>query len=145
MVLDIDGFAVLRSIVAHPCTFRNAAPEVAKAARVLVIKQIKNKSSDLKNLRDVRGAVGAESFNLIVDGMPDAQIRSSVAKLDKNCPQLKASALRQYLTALADGSVEPTAKPKMRPKRQRAKKMQPKQTRVPEFLNYSSAGATRKR
>jgi len=38
MALDVDGFAVLRSIGSHPDTFAAIAAELAKTARNLVIK-----------------------------------------------------------------------------------------------------------
>ena len=75
MALDIDGFAVMRSIAAHPSTFPGAATEVAKAARALVTKQIKTKASTLTSLRDVRKALGADTFNLILDGSPTLKSR----------------------------------------------------------------------
>jgi hypothetical protein len=38
MALDIDGFAVFRSIGGHPNAFASIATEVAKIARGLVVK-----------------------------------------------------------------------------------------------------------
>ncbi len=42
MALDIDGYAVLRSIGSHPEAFAAVAAELAKTARTLVIKHIKH-------------------------------------------------------------------------------------------------------
>jgi len=148
MALDIDGFAVLRSIATHPSIFSDVAAEVSKTARTLVTKQIASKGSTLKSLRDVRKALGGDAFNLMLDGVPDPKIKSVVTKLDKHQPELKTSNpqwRRRHLSALMDGSVEPTAKPKAAPKAKAAKKAASKQPDVPEFLDYSSAGATRKR
>src|SRR5262245_32290121 len=148
MPLDIDGLAVLRSIAAHPSIFSEVAAEAAKAARALVTKQIKSKGSTLKCLRDVRKALGADVFSLILDGVPDAQVKSLVTKFDKHHPDLKTSTSqwrRRQLSALAEGSVEPTLKPKPTPKAKAAKKAASKQSDAPGLLDYSSAGATRKR
>ena len=148
MPLDIDGFAVLRSIAAHPSAFSDVAVEAAKAARALVTKQIKGKGSTLKSLRDVRKALGGDAFNLILDGVPDPQVKTLVTRFDKHHSDLKASNpqwRRRQLSALVDGSVEPAAKPKVVPKGKAGKKAASKQPDVPELLEYSSAGATRKR
>lgn len=149
MALDIDGFAVMRSIAAHPSIFPDVAADVAKTARALVTKRIKAKASTLTSLRDVRKALGADTFNLILDGLPDPQVKSLVTKFDKHHPDLKASNpqwRRRQLSALAEGSAEPAEKPKKPPKARAAKKALPKQSKAPpERLDYSSAGATRKR
>lgn len=152
MALDIDGLAVLRNIAAHPAAFSEVttevAPETAKVARALVTKQLKSKSLTLKNLRDVRKALGAETFNLILDGVADAQIKSVVAKIDKNHPDLKTSNpqwRRRQLGALADGSAESAEKVKAAPKPKGGKQTPPKAAEEPQRLDYSSAGATRKR
>jgi hypothetical protein len=148
MAIDIDGFGVMRSIASHPSAFPDVAADVAKAARTLVIKQIKSKSSSPKSLRDMRKALGAEPFKLILDGMPDPQIKTMVSRFDKHHPDLKASNpqwRRAHLSALVEGSIEPTAKAKAASKKQTGKKAASKQTDKPQFLDYSSAGATRKR
>src|SRR5262245_50135591 len=138
MPLDIDGFAVLRSIAAHPSSFSDVAADAAKAARALVTKQIKTKGSTLRSLRDVRRALGAEAFTLIVDGVPDPQVKTLVTRFDKHHPDLKTSNpqwRRRLLSALAEGSIEPTAKPKAAPKepKGRASKKTAKQPDVPEL------------
>src|SRR5262245_28311587 len=140
MALDIDGFAIFRSIAANPSTFPDVAAAAAKAARALVVTQIKSKTTSLGSLRDMRKALGGEAFNLIMDGIPDPQIKTLVTKLDKHHPELKTSNAqwrRRHITALVDGSVEPAAKPDS--------KKPSKQQAAPKLLNFSSAGATRKR
>jgi hypothetical protein len=89
MVLDIDGFAVFRSIGAHPRAFASIATEVAKVARGLVVKQINAKTSDLKSVRNICAAIGRDSFDLILDGLTDGQVKSLVAKVDKHHPETK--------------------------------------------------------
>jgi hypothetical protein len=149
MALDIDGFAVMRSIAAHPSTFPDVAADAAKAARAMVTKQIKVKASTLTSLRAIRKALSADTFNLILDGLPDPQIKTLVTKFDKHHPDLKTSNpqwRRRQLSALAEGSAEPAEKPQKTPKARAAKNAAPKKPKAPpERLDYSSAGATRKR
>src|SRR5215475_8267923 len=114
MALDIDGFAVLRSIAAHPSEFPEVAAEAAKVARALAIKQIKSKGSSLERLRGVRKALGGAAFSLILDGVPDSQVKTLVTRFDKHHPDLKSSKpewRRRQLIALAEGAAEPAAKP----------------------------------
>ena len=147
MALEIDGFAVFHSIGSHRAAFAGIAADLVKAARTLVVKLIKDKKTGLAALRDIRTALGAETFNLITDGMADPQIKSVAANLDKHHPGLKTSDAawrRRHVLALADGSVEPMEKPKSAPKVEKAKKptAAPK---TPERISFVSAGATRKR
>jgi hypothetical protein len=155
MALEIDGFAVLGSIAKHPSRFADVRADAAKAARALVAAQIKSRATGLASLRGIRDALGAPAFDLILDGLPDAQVKTLVGKLDKNHPELKGAALpwlRQHLRALADASMEPAAlakKPSAKPKAAKepaaAKKAGAKKDEPLQRLNYSSAGATRKR
>jgi hypothetical protein len=147
MGLDINGFAVLRSIGSHPDAFAAIGAEVAKQARILLVKQIAHKDAGLKAVRDIRAAVGAEAFNLITDGMSDAQIKSLAVKLDRHNPELKATngaARRRHVLALAEGAAEPLEKAKS------ARKPAPsKKTEAPlspaNRIQFASAGATRRR
>src|ERR1700688_967059 len=91
MTLEIDGFAVFHSIGSHRTAFAGIAADLGKAARTLVVKLIKDKKTGLSALRDIRTALGAETFNLIADGMADSQIKSVAANLDKHNPELKTS------------------------------------------------------
>ena len=147
MALEIDGFAVFHSIGSHRAAFAGIAADLIKAARTLVVKLIKDKKTGLAALRDIRTALGAETFNLITDGMADPQIKSVAANLDKHHPGLKTSDAawrRRHVLALAEGSVEPTEKPKSAPKVEKAKKP-PAVPKTPERVSFVSAGATRKR
>jgi hypothetical protein len=147
MALEIDGFAVFHSIGSHRAAFMGIAADLVKAARTLVVKLIKDKKTSLAALRDIRTALGAETFNLITDGMADPQIKSVAANLDKHHPGLKTSDAawrRRHVLALADGSVEPMEKPKSAPKVEKAKKP-PAVPKTPERVSFVSAGATRKR
>jgi len=145
MPLDMDGFRVLGSIAAHPTAFRDIAKDINAAARTLVVKQIRSKGTSLGRLQEIHAALGSDVFNLAVDGLTDAQIKSLVGKLDKHHPELASFMAewgRRHLLALANGSASATPKPKLPPKERPAKK---KPATAPEVLNYASAGATRKR
>jgi len=145
MTLDVDGFAVFRDIGSHPDIFAAIAVDVAKTARTLVVKQIRDKKTGIKAVRDICAAVGSEAFSLIADGMADAQIKSLAAKLDKHNPDLKASnsaAQRRHLLALADGSKQPLEKSKS-PQLPKSKPQVPLTSA--DRIQFSSAGAIRKR
>jgi hypothetical protein len=147
MPLEIDGFAVFGRIGSHRAVFAGVAADIDKSARSLVVKLIKDKNTGLATLRDIRSALGAESFNLIADGMSDAEIKSITAKLDKNNAELKTADSawqRRHLVSLADGSLGPAEKQKSAPKPEKAKKPKAPPKTV-ERISFSSAGATRKR
>jgi hypothetical protein len=147
MGLDVDGFAVFRSIGSHAEAFAAIAVDVAKSARTLVVKQIAHRDTGLKAVRAIRAAVGAEAFGLITDGMSDAQIETLAIRLDKHNAELKTAngaARRLHLRALADGSAQPSEKQKGASKPVKAQKP-PATPRPVDRLHYSSAGAIRKR
>jgi hypothetical protein len=147
MALDVDGFAVLRSIGSCPDTFAAIARDIAKTARVLVVKQIAHKDTGLNVVRDIHAAVGAEAFNLIADGMSDAQIRSLAVKLDRHNPELKTAngaARRLHVLALAGGSTEPLEKAKSARKPTPPRKAEAPLTPA-NRIQFASAGATRRR
>ncbi len=143
MALDVDGFAVLRTIGVHPHIFKAVTADAAKAARTLVARQIANKNTGLKAVRDIRAAIGPEAFSLIVDGLTDAQIRSLTSRLDKHVSRPKAAdgTARLHILALADGSVQPAEQPQGATRIARPRKA----PAPPARIHYTSAGATRKR
>lgn len=149
MALEIDGFAVFRSIGSHRAAFEGLAPDLAKSARTLVVKLIKDKKTELPAIRAIHSALGAEAFGLLTDGMSDAEIKSLGTKLDKHNPMLKQTdpvAQRRLVLALAAGTAEPSEKPKAAPKAPKPPKA--KKAAEPKPLDriaFSSAGATRKR
>src|SRR5258708_38786679 len=91
MALDVDGFAVFRSIGSHTEAFAAIAADIAKTARTLVVKQIAHKDTGLKAVRAIRAAVGPEAFGLITHGMSDAQIKTLAVQLDKHNAGLKTA------------------------------------------------------
>jgi hypothetical protein len=147
MALDVDGFAVFRSIGAHAEAFAAIALEVTRTARALVLKQIAHKDTGLKIVRDIRAAVGPEAFSLITDGMSDAQIKTLALKLDRHNPELKTAneaARRLHVLALAGGVTEPMEKSKSVRKRTPSKNIEAPPNPASR-IQFSSAGATRRR
>jgi hypothetical protein len=145
MALEVDGFSILRTIGVHPHIFKTIARDAAKAARTLVTKQIAHRNTGLKTVRDIRAAVGPETFTLIMDGMTPAQIKTLVTRLDKHgAPARLADGMaRPHVLALADGSVQPAEPP---PEGAVKKAPRPKkEPKPPARLHYESAGAVRKR
>lgn len=145
MALEVDGFAILRTIGVHPHIFKAIAADVAKAARMLVARQIAHKNTGLKAVRDIRAAVGPEAFSLIMDGMSDSQIKSLATRLDKHAAQAKVAdgTARRHVLALADGAAQPAEQPQVA--RTARPKKTPAQPKPPGRIQYVSAGATRKR
>jgi hypothetical protein len=143
MPLEVDGFSILRTIGVHPHIFKAIAADAAKAARTLVTRQIAHKNTGLKTVRDIRAAVGPETFGLIMDGMTPAQIKSLVTKLDKHgAPdKLADRGGRPHVMALADGTAQPAEPPEVVVKTPQPKKA----PKAPARLHYESAGAMRKR
>jgi hypothetical protein len=114
MALAIDGFKVLRKISENIDLFADVRLDAAKSAQSFVEKQLKAKSTDLQTLRRIRDGLGRENFDLVVDNMKDAPIKTLVSKLDKFHPELKKSDgpwRRRHFIALAASDAEPTAKP----------------------------------
>jgi hypothetical protein len=147
MGLDVDGFAVFRSIGSHAEAFAAIAVDVAKSARTLVVKQIVHRDTGLKAVRAIRAAVGADAFGLITDGMSDAQIKALVVKLDGHNPELRTAnvaARRLHVRALADGSAQPSEKQKWASRPVKAQKP-PATPSLADRIHFTSAGAIRKR
>src|ERR1700755_3621668 len=113
MALALDGFEVLRRIGKHPDAFDSVATDVNKAARTLLIKQLKPKTSDLKSVRNFRKALGDDIFGLFVDVMTDSEVRTLLGRLDKHHPESKkanADWRRNHFRALAEGKADPSEK-----------------------------------
>jgi len=106
MALDVDGYAVLQAMASAPEAFPDIRTEIPKAARALVVKQLKARSLRVASLRLIREVLGSESFALIADGMSEAEVKSLVTRLDPHHPSLKTATPgwhRHRLTALAAG------------------------------------------
>ena len=112
MALDLDGFKVLRKIGEKPDAFACVAVEAKKAARTLLVKYVKAKSTDLTAVRSMRNAL-REDFDLFLEGMTDAELKAVGTKLDKNNADLRAASAAQrraQIHSLASGTTEPVAK-----------------------------------
>lgn len=168
MALDIDAFSILRAIDAEPALFSGIRADIAKEMgkftgklRSLLTKQIKADAGDTDTLRAIRRRLGADTFDLVVDGMKDTDLKAILKKLDPhNSAQKTASAewRRRHLRALLEGSMEP-APPATRKARASGPKTAPSQRRKvssgkrkrgkqkpaeeSEFLFDPSAGAVR--
>ncbi len=171
MALEIDAFHVLDRI-ASQSALASLRAEAAKQAgkftgtlRKLLAKEIKAHSGDLLALRSIRVALGSETFDLVVEGMKDSEIKTLIGKLDKHHPAQKAASAiwrRGHFRALAGGAIEPAPVP---PKKQKAAPARPGAGRKPgkgsekatgkggrtsrrspaesEYVEDPSAGATR--
>ena len=114
MPIDIDGRAVLRTVVESDL-FPDITPDLAKAARALVAKQLKAKKLTLGHLRGIHQALGSSAFLLIVEGLTESETKSLAGKVDKHHPEIKTgptASNREHIVALAQGTAEPEPKPK---------------------------------
>jgi hypothetical protein len=112
MAIALDAFRLLRRIGDHAQPFAAARSEVAKAARSIVVKALKAKSTDLEAVRAIHDATEEDQFALIVEGLSEAEAKSLVARLDKHHPDAKTGSgiwRRRHLIALASGAAVPSA------------------------------------
>ncbi|WP_298957576.1 hypothetical protein [uncultured Methylobacterium sp.] len=114
MALEIDGLAVLCAIAESPEAFPAIRSEVTKAARALVVTQLKAKTLTVEGLRKVEAALGPQPLALVLDGMKDAEVKSLVTRLDKHHPELKAATPLEHRRRLRElaGGTDPVGKPK---------------------------------
>lgn len=113
MAIDIDGYAVLGAIARKPDSFPAIKNEVSKVARTLVVKQLKEKSTAVGVIRSICSAIDAEAFDLILDLMTDAEIKSLINKVDKLNTEAKSESpqwQRKHVSELAQSHVEPAVK-----------------------------------
>lgn len=106
MALDVDGYAVLQAMAAAPEAFPDIRAEIPKAARALVVRQLKARSLKAHALRMIRDVIGTEAFALIADGMTEAEVKAVVTRLDPHHPTLREATpgwYRRRLAALAAG------------------------------------------
>jgi hypothetical protein len=167
MALEIDAFHVL-SRIASQSALASLRAEAARQSgkftdtlRKLLARQIKAHGGDLVALRSMRTALGGETFDLVVEGMKDSEIKTLVGKLDRHHPDQKAANAfwrRGHFRALVAGAIEPAPAPPKRQKgasaKSRAGAKKPgkgkggrsRRRSSPEesdFLEDPSAGATR--
>jgi hypothetical protein len=153
LALELDVAAAMRAITNHSEAFFVIRADVAKAAgafaarlRSLIAKQIKSSGADLKALQSLQKILGVEAFDIVVNDINDAGIKTLVGKLDKHNAEAKTGTpewRRRRFRALVNGSVGPKPAPKSAPKAGGVgKSVKPA---APKFLSDPSAGAVRKR
>ncbi|GJD72615.1 hypothetical protein [Methylobacterium goesingense] len=111
MPLDVDGLALLKAIMAAPDAFPDIVGEAARAARALVIRQLKAKTLTLSGLRRMYECLGHEVFTLVADDLTEAEARTLVARFDPRHPDGMTAPphwLRRQIVVLAGGA-EPCA------------------------------------
>lgn len=146
MALEIDAFHVLSRIDSQSAL----APLRAEAAiqfgkftdslRKLLAKHVKAQAAHLDSLRATRAALGAETFDLVTEGMKDGEIKTLVGRLDKHHPDQKGANTvwrRGHFRALASGAIEPTPVP---PKKQRATSPKSRTAKKPKNENGGRSG-----
>ncbi|WP_156898123.1 hypothetical protein [Methylocapsa acidiphila] len=144
MSIDVDGFGVLRIIAENPQIFSDIAAEINKAARALVVGQLKAKTINLARVRAVYDAIGGDAFAHVLDGLADPAAASLIKKLDKNHPDIATASAewrRRRISELAQGSVEPAAKAKAEPKQKAAKSAKPSKPKVERALGSKAMAA----
>lgn len=150
MPLELQGYDVLAEIARHRETFEPVRKDVIRTAHQLVAKTLKARTTDLKRVREMRGAIGEDALFTVVDGLDPSAVKSLVAKLDKYHPDQKAGDTAwqlRHFTALVRGEVEPvkkTAKAKAKAKK-RAKEAAKSQKAHKTDVFPSAAGASRDR
>lgn len=107
MPLDLDGLAILKAILSAPDAFPDIGGEAARAARTLVVRQLKTKTLPLAGLRRVYEVLGHEVFTLVVDDLTETEARRLVARFDPRHPDGRTAPahwLRRQVVALAGGA-----------------------------------------
>jgi hypothetical protein len=155
MALDLDAFSITRTISSNSRIFASIKAELVKAEgafvaklRSLLTKEVKSKASSLSDLLEIRKCLGAQTFDLLISGMKDAEIKAIIGKLDKHHPDQKSASAewrRRHLRSLVEGSIQPSLpQPKKKSPGRSAKATQRKKSDM-DYLEDESAGAVRKR
>jgi hypothetical protein len=132
MTTVIDGFSLLIAVGQHRELFFSLAVEARKAALAMSKKFLKGKGIGLVELKSFHGAVGAETFALILEDLKEAELRALIKKIDKYYPNLlgdKAVELRSHLKALSSSRADLSPKP-ARPQRASRKSSRETNTNV---------------
>lgn len=114
MSIALDGFKVLKRLGDAPEAFASVRVDVDKSARALVVKCLKAKSTSLQTARAIHTALHDKQFELLVDGLKPAEIKSLLTQLDKHHPGLKTMSApdqRRHLLALTRGEAEASLPP----------------------------------
>lgn len=148
MTSELDGFKALRRIGKHAADFPDVAIDATRAARTLVAKQLKAKSTSLQALRKIHEAVGGKTFVLLVEGMSDADVAALVTRFDPHHLELRTATpawRRARLAALASGEAEPANKPTVSSQTKPGTSIKQTPTKPPERLDSLAMAAVRKK
>lgn len=155
MALDLDAFSITRTISSNSRLFASIKAELVKAEgafvaklRSLLTKEVKAKASSLSDLLEIRKCLSTQTFDLLVNGMKDTDIKTIIGKLDKHHPDQKSASAewrRRHLRSILEGSIQPSLpQPKKKTPGRSAKAKQKKKADL-DYLEDESAGAVRKR
>ncbi len=133
MAIDIDGYAVLGAIAKFPQAFPALRDEVSKIARLLVVKQLKEKTLAIDSFLSIAEVINHDEFDLILDLMTDAEIKALAGKVDKLNADAKIQTpqwQRKHLSELARSTIEPAAKKPATSKKTASSSAKPKVERA---------------
>jgi hypothetical protein len=114
MSTNINGFQVLGAIAKNADVFEGISADATKAAKTLILKLMKAKSTNLARLREICSALGFASFGLIADELTGTHITTLLTRLDRYRASNDTETVlqrRQHFYALANSTVEPAPKP----------------------------------
>ena len=109
MKTDNQVSVIFHAIATRPEVF-SAKPELKqKAARDIVVAQLKEKAFNLSRMREIALALGRECTLAVLEELPHATLSSLLGKLDKvNKDRAEEGRFAvSHLLALAFGEVEP--------------------------------------
>ena len=146
MTVALDGFAIVRAVGENPSVFADARAQVQKAALAIVGAQLKGKMLNLQKVSEVRQTLGAATFELLLDHLPDKQVATITKKLDpNNLDQKVANGAwhRNHIDALASGAAEPAPKAVKAPAKKKgaAPKKKSRSRRITEENFYPTSMA----
>jgi hypothetical protein len=114
MTVALNGFEIVRAVGDNPSIFADARDQVQKAALAIVGAQLKCKTLDLPKVGEVRKALGAATFTLVLEHLSEKPLAAITKKIDQHCSEQKGAASswqRKHIDALASGHIAPADKP----------------------------------
>lgn len=123
MTVALNGFEIVSAVGENPSVFSDVRVAVQKAALAIVGAQLKCKTLNLEKVGEVRRTLGASTFSLLLEHVPDKQLATITKKLDPHNSDLKGADgtwLRRRIDALASGAAEPVPKAAKAPAKKKA-------------------------
>jgi hypothetical protein len=114
MTVALNGFEIVRAVGDNPSVFAHAREQVQKAALSIVGAQLKCKMLDLPKVGEVRKALGAATFTLLLEHLSEKPLAAITRKIDPHCSDQNGAAStwhRNHIDALASGRIVPAEKP----------------------------------